>query len=406
METFRMVDEEGPALEKALSRNRRWIVNNQIKNVLLRSPGRVATVQSLQKRFKTLDLQGRALNWLHKYPCCFETFVDPAGSGETLYGFSKRMAALVDEEEVTREAAEMDMARRLAKVLMLVRDHRLNVVKLNELKRSFGLPDDYVLRIVLKYSDVFRIVNGSGRRNSMEIELLRWDADLAVSAVEAMAAERKTPPLFLCSLPSTWIKSRASFDAFNEGTPYASPYSAEQMESEKRAVGMVHELLSLTLWKKLSIVKLGHFRREFSLPERLGSLLLRHPCIFYVSNRYKIYTALLREGYDGSELVDKHPLVVAKEKLGELMQEGLHEYNRRRHLANLEKKRNKGDIAPLRVGKGTSRDGRKPWSPLGFTSRKKDGGSTRLCSMTPLSPSMVTVFLLHEDQASFSTEAA
>ncbi|KAG0475813.1 hypothetical protein HPP92_012654 [Vanilla planifolia] len=98
------------------------------------------------------------------------------------------------------------------------------------------------------------------------------------------------------------------------------------------------------LWKKASILKLEHFRREFGLPQKLNLVLLRHPCIFYVSNRYKIYTVILRDGYKGSELVGKDPLVVVKDKFGELMQEGLHEYNRRRHQANLEKKRKKGEI--------------------------------------------------------------
>lgn len=110
-------------------------------------------------------------------------------------------------------------------------------------------------------------------------------------------------------------------------------------EMEKRIVGLVHELLSLTLWKKLSIVKLSHFKREFALPEKLNILLLKHPGIFYVSNKYQIYTVLLREAYNGSELVDKNPLVIVKNKFGDLMQEGLHEYNQRRRVVNLEKKR-------------------------------------------------------------------
>ncbi|QHN79183.1 protein WHAT'S THIS FACTOR 1 homolog, chloroplastic-like [Arachis hypogaea] len=111
---------------------------------------------------------------------------------------------------------------------------------------------------------------------------------------------------------------------------------------EKMNVGLVHEVLSLTLWKKALIVKLGHFRREFALPDRLNVLLLKHPGIFYVSNKYQIYTVLLREAYVGSELVEKDPLVVVKEKFGELMQEGLHEYNQRRRLINMEKRRKKG----------------------------------------------------------------
>lgn len=51
-----------------------------------------------------------------------------------------------------------------------------------------------------------------------------------------------------------------------------------------------------------------------------------------------------REGYDGLELREKDPEVVAKDRLGELMQEGLHEYNQRRRSDNLEKKRRRGEI--------------------------------------------------------------
>jgi len=143
------------------------------------------------------------------------------------------------------------------------------------------------------------------------------------------------------------VKSWERFREFDE-IPYISPYSDPRglvegsKEMEKRNVGLVHELLSLTLWKKASIVKLGHFRREFFLPDRLNVLLLKHPGIFYVSNKYKIYTVLLREAYVGSQLVDKDPLVVVKEKFGELMQEGLHEYNQRRRLLNVEKRRKLG----------------------------------------------------------------
>ncbi|KAF5820346.1 putative plant organelle RNA recognition domain-containing protein [Helianthus annuus] len=59
-------------------------------------------------------------------------------------------------------------------------------------------------------------------------------------------------------------------------------------------------------------MKLGHFTREFHLPERLNVLLLKHPGIFYVSNKYQIYTVLLRAG---SKLVEKDPLVVVKDPL-------------------------------------------------------------------------------------------
>ncbi|KAJ6798117.1 protein ROOT PRIMORDIUM DEFECTIVE 1 [Iris pallida] len=346
-----------PSLESALSRNRRWTVNNQIKNLLLRSPDRTSTVRSLQSRFKTLGLRGSALNWLHKYPCCFQTLTNSSGNGEPLFRFSPRMEALVDEDLSAADLAEPLMAARLARLLMMSRGHRLNVVKFNALRKSFGLPDDYILRLVPKHPDTFRVLSGTGRRSSMEIELVKWDPDLAVSAVESAASG--SPPRFSCSLPETWIKSREKFDEFNDKTPYISPYSKNLVDldsdPEKRAVGVVHELLSLTLWKKASILKLEHFRKEFGLPEKLNRLLMRHPCIFYVSNKYKIYTVVLREGYKGSELVERDPMVVVKDKFGELMQEGLHEYNRRRCAANLEKKRKRGEIG-ARVKKEEEED--------------------------------------------------
>ncbi|XP_031251804.1 protein WHAT'S THIS FACTOR 1 homolog, chloroplastic-like [Pistacia vera] len=338
-----------PDLELALSRNRRWIVNNQIKNIILRYPNQVTTVKNLQKKFKTLDLQGKALNWLRKYPCCFEVYLE---NDEYYCRLTKRMMSLVEEEECVKGMQEPIFVDRLVKLLMMSWNQRLNVVKLNELKRNFGFPDDYIIRILPKYTDTFRLVNYTGRKSSMEIELVSWKPELAVSAVEASAQKQSSESSFSCCLPSTWVTSRERFLEFNS-TPYISPYSDPRglqegsKEMEKRIVGLVHELLSLTLWKKMSIVKLGHFKREFGLPEKLNVLLLKHPGIFYVSNKYQIYTVLLREAYNGPELVEKDPLVLVKDKFGELMQEGLHEYNRRHHLVNLEKKRKRG-MVPVR----------------------------------------------------------
>lgn len=337
-----------PDLESALSHNRRWIVNNQIKNIILRYPDQIVPVNFLKKKFKTLDLQGKALNWLNKYPCCFEVFQQ---NGEHYCRLTKRMMFLVEEEESVKEGQEPVFAQRLAKILMMSLNKRLNVVKLDELKRSLGFPDDYLLRLVPKHPDIFRVVNHSGRKSALEVELVSWKPELAISHIEISARKQNIEPCFSCSLPLTWIKSWEKFNEFNS-TPYVSPYADPiglvegSKENEKRTVALVHELLSLTLWKKMSIVKLGHFRREFALPEKLNVLLLQHPGIFYVSNKYKSYTVLLREGYSGSELIHKDPLVTVKDKFGELMQEGLHEYNQRRRLLNLEKMKKKGIIVP------------------------------------------------------------
>ncbi|KEH33604.1 plant organelle RNA recognition domain protein [Medicago truncatula] len=304
-----------PYLESALSRNKRWIINNQIKNIILRYPNNQIPILTLQKKFKTLDLQGKALNWISKYPSCFQFHQDHVL-------LTKRMMKLVHEEQSLKDSLESVFVLRLAKLLMLSLNNCLNVMKINEIKNSFGLPDDYLIGIVAKYSDLFRIRNESGRRSSMVVELMKWNPDFAVSEVEALAMKNGVEVNFSCCLPSSWVKSLEKFREF-ELVPYVSPYSDPRRlvegskEMEKRNLGLVHELLSLTLWKKISIMKLGHFKKG-------------------------VFFCLIREGYVGSQLVDKNPLVAVKEKFGKIMQEGLHEYNQRRRLVNIEKKRNKG----------------------------------------------------------------
>ncbi|EPS63817.1 hypothetical protein M569_10967 [Genlisea aurea] len=344
-----------PELESALSRNRRWVVNNQIKNIIVRSSDQTVSIDYLQRKFKSLDLQGKALNWVKKYPCCFELIRD---NDQLFCRLTKPMNALVEEEESVKDQQEPVLAQRLAKLLMMSRTHKLNVAKINELKRSFGFPDDYLLRIVPKYPDRFRVVNCTGRRNSLEIELTRWDPELAVSAVEKSSAKNGHEiPTFSCSLPTTWVKSWQRFRDFNDSCPYISPYEDGSIETEKRTVALVHELLSLTLWKKASIFKLCHFKRDFRLPDnKLNVLLLKHPGIFYVTNKYRVYTVVLREGYRGSELVERDPLVVVKDKYGEVMQRGLHEYNRRHYLMNLEKKKKKQEASAAKTTKNEKED--------------------------------------------------
>nr|GFD50999.1 protein WHAT'S THIS FACTOR 1 homolog [Tanacetum cinerariifolium] len=113
----------------------------------------------------------------------------------------------------------------------------------------------------------------------MEIELIKWDQDLAVSAIEKIAQKKGCNPSFPCSLPLTWVKSWVKFSEF-DSSPYISPYTDPDRlvdgsrEVEKRTIDLLHEFLSLTLWKKASIKKLSHFRREFGLPDKLNVLLL------------------------------------------------------------------------------------------------------------------------------------
>lgn len=77
--------------------------------------------------------------------------------------------------------------------------------------------------------------------------------------------------------------------------PYWSPYDdisgydlrslEAQKRMEKRAVAMVHELVSLTVEKKITLERIAHFRLPMDLPKKLKDFLLQHQGIFYISTR-------------------------------------------------------------------------------------------------------------------------
>ncbi|URD78490.1 Plant organelle RNA recognition domain [Musa troglodytarum] len=114
--------------------------------------------------------------------------------------------------------------------------------------------------------------------------------------------------------------------------PYVSPYAdasglyPASPEMEKRSVGVLHEVLSLTLLKRMAVPIIGKFSEEFRLSNAFANAFTRHPGIFYVSLKGGIKTAMLREAYDRGELVDRDPLLEVKDRFVEILDEGHKEY--------------------------------------------------------------------------------
>ena len=47
-----------------------------------------------------------------------------------------------------------------------------------------------------------------------------------------------------------------------------------------------------------------------------------HPGIFYISKKGNTQTIILREAYNGPELLQKHPLVMIREELASMLKKG------------------------------------------------------------------------------------
>lgn len=111
--------------------------------------------------------------------------------------------------------------------------------------------------------------------------------------------------------------------------PYISPYAdptgidPESDLMEKRVVGVLHELLSLTIHKKTKRNYIRKLREELVLPHKFTRIFTRYPGIFYFSLKCKTTTVVLREGYERGKLVEQHPLASLRDKVNYVMRTGV-----------------------------------------------------------------------------------
>lgn len=224
---------------------------------------------------------------------------------------------------------------------MMMKSRMAPFQSLHPLKWDLGLPDDFDKTLIRKYPDHFRVVKASNGLASLG--LAQWREEFAVSALQR-SNERsevgneyrefkrgRTALEFPMSFPKGYggqTKVKAWMEEFQK-LPYISPYedsrridpNSELME--KRVVGVLHELLSLTIHKKTKRNYLRSLRDELNLPHKFTRIFTRYPGIFYLSLKCKTTTVSLKEGYRRGKLVDPHPLSRIREKYYHVMRTGV-----------------------------------------------------------------------------------
>lgn len=235
------------------------------------------------------------------------------------------MEDLLDEEKGLMELMELDRVNRVRKLLMMTKDKRILLSKIHHTRLLFGIPEDFRDRVA-KYPDYFRVVTG-GDGNRV-LELVNWDANLAVSELERqfMVDEDKAKRAFKFPVKhgkelELEEKDKRKLNQLNT-FPLVSPYSdgwkfdVWTLEAEKYRVGIVHEFLNLTLEKRASIHHIVEFKDEFSLTRQTYQMLKKQPTTFYLAGTEMNWTVFLKDGYDeNGVLISKDPQVVFNEKL-------------------------------------------------------------------------------------------
>eukprot|EP01018_Ginkgo_biloba_P005668 Gb_02172 [translate_table: standard] len=328
-------------MDDAMEKDRLWRLCTKVVREVLKEPGQVIPLRYLEKRRERLRLSVKVKTFLNKHPGLFDTYLDrikPKSQPVPFLRPSDRLARYIAEEKRTEEENESLSVERLGKILMMSNEKKINADKLVHVKRDFGFPDDFLFNLVPKYPNLFRVIGTPGNGTSF-LELVSSNPTTPQSVIEKRAQEesektgRPHNPAFVVRLPPGMMLKKEVMEWTRNwmDRPYISPYldashlDQASPEMEKRTVGLIHELLSLSVLRRIPVPTLGKFCDEFRLPNAFPHIFTRHPGIFYLSLKGGIKTAMLREAYYKGELIDKDPLLVMKEKFSELLKEGLRE---------------------------------------------------------------------------------
>ncbi|OVA05537.1 Plant organelle RNA recognition domain [Macleaya cordata] len=312
-----------------------------LKDAIKRSSTGFITAKSIADWQKLLGLTVPVLRFMRRYPTLFDEFPHARYASLPCFRLTDTARLLDSQEQTIHQTHEANTVERLSRILMMLKSKTIPFQSLHPLKWDLGLPDDFHRTLLPKYPDHFQVVKAANGTSSLS--LAQWREEFAVSelqkaneSVELKDGYRQfkrggTSLAFPMSFPRGYggqKKVRAWMDDFQK-LPYISPYedsthidpNSDLME--KRVVGVLHELLSLTIHKKTKRNYLRCLREELNLPHKFTRIFTRYPGIFYLSLKCKTTTVALKEGYRRGKLVDEHPLARIREKYYYVMRTGV-----------------------------------------------------------------------------------
>lgn len=349
--SIKVVWRKDTKLDQAIENDKPWKLCARVVKEVLNEPGQVIPLRYLEKRRGRLRLPITIKTFISRNPGLFDTYMDrirPKSDPVPFVRPSNRLNQFLEEEKRIYLKNEPLVVSKLCRLLMMSKHRVLSADKLEEVKREFGFPNDFLLNLVPKYPEYFRLVGAPGE-GKCYLELVSWNPDYAKSVIELRAEEEsrltgiKIRPCFNWKLPPGFYIKKEMKEWVRDWLemPYISPYhdvshlEQSSREMEKRNVGVFHELLSLSIYKRVPVPILGKFCEDCRFSNSFSSVFTRHSGIFYMSLKGGIETAILREAYKGEELIDLDPLIQIKDKFVELLAEG---HRQRREQMKLKRK--------------------------------------------------------------------
>lgn len=279
--------------------------------------------------------------FLRKYPHVFQVFTHPVRQTACFKFTNKFVELLRKEDEVVGGMNDVNVIK-IKKILSMSVNGRVHMHAVRLMRRELGLPENFKDSIIEHHSEIFRmvgleIVELVGTNNKSEgsldfvAEIEKWRQK---EYKEKWLIEFEIKHSFPIHFPTGFRISPGFREKLKnwQRLSYVKPY--ERMENvlirscggleryEKRAVGIIHELLCLTVEKMVAVERLVHFRKDLGIEVNLRELILKHPGIFYISTRGNTQIVFLREGYSRGCLVEPNPIYDARRKMLEIIMLG------------------------------------------------------------------------------------
>nr|XP_043614231.1 protein WHAT'S THIS FACTOR 9, mitochondrial [Erigeron canadensis] len=301
------------------------------------------TAKQLSDTQKLLGITIPTLRFIRRYPTLFHEFPHPKYPSLPCFSLTNIALNLQRIESRIYEKNEAEIVERLCRLLMMCKDHQLPVKSVYPLRWDLGFPFDFDKNLVAKYPNLFEIVKGNDGSCS-SLKLVKWVNEFSVSKVQERGESKDLSENlyrkfrsgesglgFPLSFPRGYgaqKKVKSWMDEFQK-LPYVSPYEdssgldPESELMEKRVVGVLHEFLSLTVYKKTKRNYLRNLTEEFNMPFRFTRIFTRYPGIFYLSLKCKTTSVALKEGYKRGKLVNPCEIAKYRAKFYHVMRTGL-----------------------------------------------------------------------------------
>lgn len=302
----------------------------RIQELVLRRREQALAVHLLGKWKNKVGLKKPPGMFLKQYPHIFEVYNHPIKQAPW-FRVTNKALDLIEEEKETIRDSEPHVVETLRKLLMMSTNRSLEIHTLGLVTRQFGFAHDFKDSILVKYPQYFRLID-----DDKVVELVSWDSSLAVAQIEKWREEEysekwlnesETKYAFKLQYPTgfkiqkgfkekmkNWQRLSYSFPYENVGTG-----DGGGVLIEKRAVGIIHELLSLTVEKMIEVERIFHFRKPYSMELNIRNIILEHPGIFYLSTKDNILIVFLREAYIRCRLIESNPVYAVRKKLMDLI---------------------------------------------------------------------------------------